>query len=307
MPERPKAPRLPPLVMIRAFEAAGRTGSMRRASEDIGVSHTVISRHVRNLEHWLGRKLVRTSPRGVELTTEGELFLAAVSKGFALIAGAAEQLRPQRHSGRLRIWCIAGLATRWLTPRLSELEAALGGAEIELRATEARPDFTRGEADAVISFSVLGQLPQGAIALARPRMFPVASQDWLARHGTPRTVAELARLPLLHEGSHLQWNSWFAASGHTPDRPLTGPHLSDASIGFDAALAGQGIVLVNGLMAADALASARLVEPFPTNVALGSYYLMTAPSRAGDPVMTAFREWIIGTIRTSAGEDAPFG
>lgn len=307
MSPTPKTPRLPPLVMIRAFEAAGRTGSMRRASEDIGVSHTVISRHVRNLEHWLGRKLVRTSPRGVELTAEGEMLLAAVSKGFGLIAQAADELRPQRRKGRLRIWCMPGLAARWLTPRLSELEDALDGAEIELRATEARPDFSHGEADAMIGFSVLRQLPQGAIALARPRMFPVASPAWFARHGTPQDVAELARLPLLHEGNHLQWQSWFEAIGHPLSAPPTGPRLSDASIGFDAALAGQGIALVNNLMAADEVASGRVIEPFPTNVALGSYYLVTAPARAGETVMSAFRDWIVGNIRASAGADAPLG
>ena len=77
--------KLPPLVMLRAFEAAGRTGSMRRAAEDIGVSHTVISRHVKNLEYWIGRKLVRSGPRGVELTTEGEVLLAATSRAIGII------------------------------------------------------------------------------------------------------------------------------------------------------------------------------------------------------------------------------
>jgi LysR family glycine cleavage system transcriptional activator len=62
---------LPPLTLLRAFEAAGRAGSMRRGAEEAGLSHTVLSRQVRDLEHWFGRKLVRTSPRGVELTADG--------------------------------------------------------------------------------------------------------------------------------------------------------------------------------------------------------------------------------------------
>ena len=55
-------PHLPPLIMIRAFEAVGRTGSMRKAAEAMGVSHNVVSYHVRNLEAWIGLKLVE---RGV--------------------------------------------------------------------------------------------------------------------------------------------------------------------------------------------------------------------------------------------------
>ena len=293
------APRLPPLIMLRAFEAAGRTGSMRAAAEDIGVSHTVVSRHVQNLEHWFSRKLVRTGPRGVELTPEGETLLAAVSKGFDIIARASQDLRPRRNQGRLRLWCFSGLATRWLTPRLSELEDALDGAEIELRATEERPEFSRKQADAFIGFNVLPELPHGAIPLATPRMFPVTSPPWLERHGWPQNVAQLARMPLIHEGNHLQWNTWFDTIGYRPGG-LSGPRLSDASISFDAALAGQGIALVNGLMAADELRSGRLVEPFPTSVTLGTYYLLVAPARHGDPTMAAFRDWLIRSIRHSS-------
>lgn len=272
---------------------------MRRAAEDIGVSHTVISRHVRNLEHWLGRKLVRTGPRGVELTAEGESFLATVSRAFGAIAYAADELRPSRKPGRLRIWCIAGLATRWLTPRLSALGRALDGADIELRATDAKPDFANGEADVSIGFNVLDRLPEGALRLVRPRMFPVAGPDWLNRNGVPADLADLARSPLLHEGNQLQWSNWFEAMGQPLHQPLTGPRLSDASISYDAALAGQGIALINEVMAADELASGRLVELLDTNVALGTYYLMTAPRQSGDPLIGAFKDWITETITRS--------
>jgi LysR family glycine cleavage system transcriptional activator len=295
----PLAQRLPPLVMVRAFEAAGRTGSMRRAAADIGVSHTVISRHVRNLEHWLGRKLVRTGPRGVELTAEGESLLATVSRAFGAIAHAADELRPSGKRGQLRIWCIAGLATRWLTPRLSALEGALDGADIELRATDAKPDFAHGEADVLIGFNVVERLPEGAMRLVRPRMFPVAGRGWLNRHGVPASLAELAQLPLLHEGNQLQWTNWFEAMGEPLGHPLTGPRLSDASLAYDAALAGQGIALVNALMASDELASGRLVELFDTNVELGTYYLLAAANRSRDTLIEVFKDWMATNISKS--------
>lgn len=212
---RMSAARLPPLIMLRAFEAAGRTGSMRRAAEDIGVSHTVISRHVRNLEHWMGRKLATTGPRGVELTAEGEALLAAASKAFGIIARTTAELRPLRRAGQLRIWCVSGLATRWLTPRLSELETALGGdVDIELRATEARPDLGRREADVLIGFNVTDRLPDGSVRLLRPRMFPVVSPKWLETHQSPTGMQDLANAPLIHEVNHVQWSNWFDVMGH---------------------------------------------------------------------------------------------
>ena len=106
-----ESPKMPPLVMVRAFEAAARTGSMRKAADDIGVSHTVISRHVRNLEAWAGRKLLETGPRGTLLTQEGAIFHRAVSEAFQIIAAAAVELRPRTRKGMLRIWAMPGLAT----------------------------------------------------------------------------------------------------------------------------------------------------------------------------------------------------
>jgi DNA-binding transcriptional LysR family regulator len=292
--------KLPPLLMLRAFEAAGRTGSMRRAAEDIGVSHTVISRHVKNLEYWIGRKLVRSGPRGVELTPEGDALLAATSRAFGIIGRTVAELRPLRRTGQLRIWSISGLATRWLTPRLSELETALGrGVDIELRATDQRADLSRSEADVLIGFNVTDRLPDGALPLVRPRMFPVASPKWLELHPIPGTILGLAQSPLIHEINHVQWTTWFEAMGCRLTAPLVGPRLSDAAISFDAAVAGQGIAIVNELMASDELREGKLVELFDTNVQLGTYYLQYAPSRTGDPLIEAFKDWMVNSIDLS--------
>lgn len=290
--------RLPPLTLLRAFEAVGRVGSMRRGAEEIGLSHTVLSRQVRDLEHWFGRKLVQTSPKGVALTADGEALLAVVGPAFDTIAKVSQDLRNQKNRGRWRLWCFSGLATRWLTPRLSELEAALNGAEIDLRSSEERPDFATKQADAFIGFSTLPHPPVGAVSLAAPRMFPVASPEWLGRHGRPSDLEELAKLPLIHETSHQQWLAWFASAGYRPET-LSGPRLSGAGISFDAALAGQGVALVNELMAADELASGRLVELFSSDIVLGSYYLLIAPGRQGDSMTAAFREWLVASIGRS--------
>lgn len=62
---------MPPLTALRAFEAVGRTGSVRSAGEELSVNHSVVSRHIRNLEQWLGVKLVETRGRGIALTRLG--------------------------------------------------------------------------------------------------------------------------------------------------------------------------------------------------------------------------------------------
>lgn len=293
--------RLPPLILVRAFEAVGRTGSMRKAADDIGVSHTVVSRHVRNLEAWLGTKLLLRGPRGATLTADGRDFLASVTTAFDLIARSALELRPHIRSGILRVWCAPGLAARWLTPRLSELETVLPGTDIVIRATQEMPDFSSFEADLAICFGEESEMPAGAVPLLQPRMFPVASPIFLERGRRPATLAELALCPLIHEESREQWRLWLEKSGVTLSGPLTGPRLSNAGLCLDAALSGQGIALAMGLNAGEEIAAGRLVELFATDTRLGRYFLVAPRERWSDPLLARFRAWISASIeRTEA-------
>jgi DNA-binding transcriptional LysR family regulator len=246
--------------MLRAFEAAGRTGSMRKAANDIGISHTVVSRHVRSLEAWIGWKLLAAGPRGVALTPEGESLYGATSVAFQSIANISAQLRAKAGVDELQIWCFPGLATRWLIPRFDEVRAVVSSGEVLLRAIDQMPDFSRGEADIMIGFGDFKRLPDRAIPLLEPRMFPVVSAAWLARNGVPSSIEDLTRLPLIHEESYAQWTSWFMQAGVKLDRPLKGPRLWDANLGFDAALAGQGVALTSNLMVADEISQRQLVE-----------------------------------------------
>ena len=284
--------RLPPLLTVRAFEAVGRTGSMRKAADDIGVSHTVVSRHVKNLEAWLGTKLLMRTARGASLTQDGRQFLDAATAAFALIADAARELRPGSRRSILRLWSMPGFAARWLTPRLSALESALPGIDIVLRASDELPDFSRFEADVMIRFGEAGEMPGGATELVTPRMFPVASPQWLAANAAPATLAAMALCPLIHEESRTQWQRWFELAGVALTRPLTGPRLGNAGLSVDAAIAGQGIALASRLTAADAIAAGRLTELFATDIRVGGYFLIASPERGNERLVSRFRKWI---------------
>jgi LysR family glycine cleavage system transcriptional activator len=284
--------RLPPLLFVRAFEAVGRAGSMRKAAEDIGVNHTVVGRHVRSLERWFGTKLFVRGPRGTTLTVDGVQFFSAVSSAFDMIASSALQLRPQQRRGLLRVWCMPGLAARWLVPRLGDLEQALPGVDILVRAIDQAPDFSHFEADVMIGFAEPNDWPTDAMPLIEPRMFPVASPRWLKRHGVPISLEALARSSLIHEESRQQWCTWLDRAGVAVSHPLTGPRLWNASLCLDAALAGQGIALATRLTASDEIAAGNLVELFSTSIRVGGYYLYAPRERWSDSLLACFRKWI---------------
>lgn len=292
------AAQMPPLIMLRAFEATGRTGSMRKAADNIGVSHTVVSRHVRNLEAWMGCKLVQSGPRGAVLTDEGASLFASVTQAFQLIANAASDLRPRHRNRGIRIWCVPGLASRWLAPRISRLEELFPGANVMVRSTTELPDFSRSQADLAIGFGDFDDLPAAAVPLLRPRMFPVVSANWIADRGVPDSPERLPRLPLIHEESHRQWRNWFEAAGIAAGT-LGGPRLGDANLGLDAAMSGQGIALASRILTRRELDAANLTELFDTDIRLGGYYLVVAPARRSDPAIVRLRDWIQAELALS--------
>lgn len=298
--------RLPPLGMLRAFESTCRTGSMRRAAQDLGVDHTVVSHHMRNLQAWMRCKLFDAGPRGVSMTDEGKVLFEAVKRGFTEIALASAEIRPSPYVKRLLVSCTPGLATRWLTPRLSEIEALLEGVEFSLQTSDNPDSVDDGSHKAclVIGFNYRGNWPAGAQPLVRPRMFPVASPSWIRQHGHPASLKALSQRPLIHEAGSRQWGDWFRSNGLALKQRLTGPTLSNAALGLDAAIAGQGVALTTRLMAGDDLDSKRLTELFSTDIYLGEYYISVPQTTANVGFSNAFLRWLkseLNLTENSAG------
>ena len=76
------ARRLPSLNGLRAFEAAGRHGSFTAAANELNVTQTAVSRMVRLLEQRLGFALFRRHANALELTAQGQTFLAGLTDSF---------------------------------------------------------------------------------------------------------------------------------------------------------------------------------------------------------------------------------
>lgn len=289
---------LPPLVALRAFDAVGRTLSVRAAGDELAVSHTVVSRHVHNLENWLGVKLVQARGRGLILTPEGVRYHAQIARAFDSIVRATTDLRPTARR-TLTIWCFPGLANRRLLARLPELEDRLPEWQITLHPTLARPDLVRGEADAEVIYldHVESTSALRAELLARPRVFPVMSPTLRARYHNIDTVEDLLRLPLIHEESTDQWDRWLNLAGMEAPPPLHGPRLWHAHLAIEAARLSQGVALANELLVEDDLKTGALVEAIPSDVRLCGYYLAAAAARWDEPAIVTLRSWLQGLSR----------
>ena len=278
---------------------------MRAAGDELAVSHTVVSRHLRNLEEWLGVKLVEPSGRGLILTREGALYHAKIGRAFEAIARATVELRPTARQA-LSIWCFPGLANRRLLAHLPELESLLPDWEITLHPTLARSDLVRGEADAEVVYldDVTSTDRVRAELLARPRVFPVASPTFLARYTKVETLRDLLRLPLIHEESTDQWSRWLQLAGIDVPQALNGPRLWHAHLAIEAARLGQGVALANEMLVDEDLRTGALVEVVPSDLRLCGYYLLAAVARWDEPAMRALRAWLHGLSHPGTAADS---
>lgn len=290
----------PPFAALRAFDALGRTGSLRRAARDLGIDHAAVSRHVRSLEIWVGVLLVDRLQSGGRLTVDGERYHRRVSAALQELSTATAELMSPDHAAPLKIWCVSGFASHWLAPRLGKFRGENPGFDIEVQPTEALPNFASGEADADIRYMVGRRTPERlfsgvqCVELSRPEIIAVASPAFLAAHAPIVTPADFLRLPLLHKKDDEQWRAWLEAQGLPRMRHLPGLRLWYSSMTLEAARAGQGVALSNASLLRDDLESGRL-EPIRVGepVTTGAYFFTTRADRWRAPPVAKFRRWLL--------------
>ena len=136
---------LPPLNAVRAFAAAARHQSFSLAAEELHVSHSAVSRHIKLLEEHLGVLLFERRIRQSVLTPAGQHFFEQVSAGLAQIASAAAELRRQASRPAVKINVRPSFAMLWLNPRLAQFRALYPQIELQV-VTQTQAPIRRGMA-----------------------------------------------------------------------------------------------------------------------------------------------------------------
>lgn len=292
---------LPPFAAMRAFEAIGTCGGIRRAAAAMSLDHAAVSRHLRSLEQWAGVPLADRAAGG--LTREGERFHARICAALGELASASAELTHRNDDRHLRVWSVPGIASQWLSGRLGGFTALHPDVELEVQPTDNVPRFASHEADAHISYAIDGDAPMTldadtrAIEILRPRIIAVAAPDFLARSAPFDTPAALLDAPLLHESDTGQWRRWFRAHAVEVGETLPGAKLWHAHMTVAAARRGQGIALTNRLLVADDLDQGTLVEVGAfAPVYLGGYVFTARRERWQEPVIQGFRRWLERTM-----------
>jgi DNA-binding transcriptional LysR family regulator len=197
-------------------------GSMRRAARTLGLTPSAVSQQIRQLERETGVTLLRRSTRHLGLTDAGEAFYQGCADMLAAARSAHERLARLHDTvvGELSVSAPIGFATAHLTNALLPILVQHPSLTLRLVATDDQLDLLKERIDISIT---IGTSPP-ATSLVRRHLADwenvlVASPAYLAAHGTPRRVSDLAA------HTFITLPAW-----HHPADVLTGPKGEDHRI-----------------------------------------------------------------------------
>ncbi|WP_445990130.1 LysR family transcriptional regulator [Chromobacterium haemolyticum] len=257
------------LEAMQIFVRVAELSSFTQAADSLGLPKASISVAVKQTEAWLGARLLHRTTRKVQMTQDGQAFyerckdvLAEMDELQGMFQRGEEAL-----SGRLRVDMPSGVARYQVLPRLDEFLQRHPRLELELSSTDRKVDIVREGFDCVLRVGELNDSSLVARPLGRFRQLNCASPAYLARHGTPAGLEDLARHRLVHYVSTLgarpagwEWRDesgshWLAMSGSVI--------VNNADAYQAACLAGLGLIQAPESGVRHLLDRGELVEVLP--------------------------------------------
>jgi LysR family glycine cleavage system transcriptional activator len=287
--------RLPPLHALRAFEAAARHLSVKKAAAELSVTPTAVSHHIRVLETALGVKLFERHVRQIELTSYGKQLYPVLRDGFDAFADAIQQLKSRKVRTVVTLSATVAFTARWLAPRVPAFHRDHPDMDLRLHASDETVDLRSGAVDAAIRYGRGKYEGLKAETLFSDTFAPACSPQLKLRN-----ARDLAKHTMIHfewrreRRDNPTWNRWLKEAGLADLRPKADLIFTDESQAIQAAIAGHGVALLSRVLISDELARGTLTQPFGPTLEMDGYHydFVYLPEHEQSPRIAALREWI---------------
>jgi DNA-binding transcriptional LysR family regulator len=246
---------------LATFVAVAEAGSISAAARRLGVSKSVVSDRLAELERSLGAPLLHRSTRKLTLTEDGTSFLESAVQITRDVAAAAVMVAERRGTlrGPLRISAPVTFGRMHLGPALYGFLARHPEVELTLDLDDRRVDAAADGYDAVVRHGPIADSRLTVWRLAPSRRVLVASPGYLDRSGTPGSMTALEQ----HRGifytnrSHLDWR-FVEPEGPRIVRGRMALRVNNGDVMRDAAVAGLGIALLPTFIVHEEVKAGRL-------------------------------------------------
>ncbi len=301
MPNSTRA--LPPLDLLRGFEAAARHLSFTRAAAELFLTQSAVSRQIQALEAFVGVDLFERRHKALALTDAGQAYYRTVTQTLDLLREATRKLKETRKGHVLTVTTTVSFAALWLVPRLARFRKDHPHVDVRITATHEVVELEREGIDVAIRDCPLNRVPPGAVFLVGEHLAAMCSPAYLKEAkraklalGHPRDLRHHLLLNL-HDVSRrwpwLSWAAWFEAMGvedATPAGTLTFDAYDQV---IHAALHGQGIALGRMTLAGQHIRARQLVPLFGQQQRLARGFHAVFARDAGErPEARQFVDWL---------------
>jgi len=195
---------------MQVFIAIVDCGSITAAADALQQTISATSRTMTRLEEKLQTTLMRRTTRRLELTEEGSAYLEQARKIIAAVEETEEQMRARRNqpAGRLRVDAASPFMLHVIVPLVPGYRQRYPKVELELNSNEGNIDLLERRTDLALRIGSLKDSSLHAVPIGRSRVRVLASPGYLAAHGTPKRVADLADHSLLGFSQLESLNEW---------------------------------------------------------------------------------------------------
>ena len=273
------------ITSMRVYVQAAAIGSLSAAARHLGMSPAMATKHVNALEARLGVKLFHRTTRRLSLTEAGANYLEACQRILPEIDEAEAAATSQRikATGLLRMNVPLSFGTRYVAPLMAEFSRQHPEVVVELGLSDAQLDLIAGSWDLAIRIGRLANSPLQTRQLGNSGMCICAAPGYVARHGAPRTVSELAQHNCLsYTLSATQHKQWvFGTQGEIRVHVSGNLLANNGDALLAAAIAGQGLIYQPHFIVCEAVKRGDLLvlELDQPMVDLGGIHVLYPPDR----------------------------
>ncbi|MDX1819750.1 MAG: LysR substrate-binding domain-containing protein [Paracoccaceae bacterium] len=278
---------------IQVFMVCHEVGNVTRAAQELNISQSSVSYHIKKLEDDLSVILFRRTASGLQPTEQGNLLAQHVARGLAAIRTGLDRIA--QGPGTVRVALLPMFASRWLSSRLGQLLEA--HPEMNLSIQNHNNSFVRMPnperfADLGIQWGRGNWEGFHVTRLWPETLAVVCSPDYLKAH--PITApADLLRCTLLHVDDTRMWEELLAGNGLTLDTAQSQMMLEDRHFQLSSTINGLGVSLFASWLVEDEIAKGTLVNPFARMFETSFAYHVVVP-RAAEPsqAIQRFHRWL---------------
>jgi DNA-binding transcriptional LysR family regulator len=252
---------------MQAFCRTVERGSLSAAARDLGVSRSLISRRIGQLESELGAKLFHRTTRSLSLTHAGSRYYPEAER----ILTAVEQSRQQLCEdvmvarGLIRFGIPSTFGERYVVPELAGFLSENPDVRIFLQVSEGLSDLHADELDLVLRIGILDDSNFRGVRLFETDSVLAATPAYFANRPPLTCPEDLSdhncfcyRDRGLGSRWHLRWK------GKPVEVPVGGSFSADSGVSMrEMAVRGLGVVLMPRCLIADELATGQLQQLLP--------------------------------------------